>query len=42
MTFAVVGGVTRIPGNLIDYADFTAIPNTETQSGKGGVKTDLD
>jgi hypothetical protein len=38
----VVGGVNRIPGNLIWYGDFKAIPHTSTQSsgGKGGgVKT---
>lgn len=36
-TLPVVYGVTRIPGNLIWYGGFTAIPHTESQSsGKGG------
>jgi hypothetical protein len=38
----VLGGVNRIPGNLIWYGDFTATPHTSTQDqgGKGGgVKT---
>lgn len=36
----IVGGVTRIAGNLIDYDDFKAIANTKSQGGKGGsVKT---
>lgn len=38
----VLGGVNRIPGNLIDYVDFKATAHTTTQSrgGKGGgVKT---
>lgn len=41
VTVPLVGGVTRIPGNLVYYADFQAIPHTETTSaGKGGgVKT---
>lgn len=41
-TIPVVGGVNRIPGNLIWYGDFKATPHTSTQSagGKGGgVKT---
>lgn len=34
---AIVYGTTRIPGNLLDYDDFTAIPHTTTQKvGKGG------
>jgi hypothetical protein len=33
----VVYGTTRVPGNLIYYADFTAIPHTtSTTVGKGG------
>ncbi len=34
----VLGGVNRIPGNLIDYVDFNAVAHTTTQSqgGKGG------
>ena len=33
----VVYGTTRIPGNLIDYDDFTAVPHTSSQQvGKGG------
>ncbi|WP_257306309.1 phage tail protein [Geothrix campi] len=33
----VVCGTTRVPGNLLDYDDFTAIPHTTTQKvGKGG------
>lgn len=39
VTIPVVGGVTRIPGNLIYYADFTAVAHTTEQGGKGGVKT---
>ena len=42
VTIPVLGGVNRIPGNLIDYVDFKAIAHTTTQSqgGKGGgVKT---
>lgn len=42
VTIPVLGGVNRIPGNLIDYVDFQAIAHTTTQSqgGKGGgVKT---
>ena len=36
----IVGGVTRLAGNLIYYNDFKAIPTTVTQGGKGGsVKT---
>lgn len=35
----IVGGVTRIPGNLIYYADFKSIPYSQSQGGKGGVKT---
>ena len=33
-----VWGKFRVPGNLLDYMDFTAIPHTTTQSagGKGG------
>jgi hypothetical protein len=33
-----VWGKCRVPGNLLDYMDFTAIPHTTTQSagGKGG------
>lgn len=33
-----VWGKARVPGNLLDYMDFTAIPHTTTQSsgGKGG------
>lgn len=41
-TIPVLGGVNRIPGNLIWYGDFKATPHTSTQSagGKGGgVKT---
>lgn len=41
-TMPVLGGVNRVPGNLIDYVDFKAIAHTTTQSqgGKGGgVKT---
>ncbi len=43
VTVPVLGGVNRIPGNLLDYMDFKATPNTSTQSagGKGGgVKTE--
>lgn len=41
VTVPVLGGVNRIAGNLIDYDDFLATPNTTTEeSGKGGgVKT---
>ena len=37
----VVGGQAKIPGNVIYYADFTAIPQTtsQTQGGKGGGTT---
>lgn len=41
-TIPVVYGVTRIPGNMLWYGGFKAIPHTSTQSqgGKGGsVKT---
>jgi hypothetical protein len=41
-TLPVVFGVTRIPGNLLWYGGFRAIPNTTTEAagGKGGaVKT---
>lgn len=33
-----VRGVNRIAGNLAWYGGFKAIPHTETQGGKGGVK----
>ena len=34
---AIIYGTTRVPGNLIDYDDFTAIPHTtSTTVGKGG------
>lgn len=38
---AVVGGQAKVPGNVIYYADFTAIPHTssQTQGGKGGTTT---
>lgn len=38
MVVPLVYGTNRIPANLVDYADFTAIPHTSTQSagGKGG------
>ena len=40
VTIPWVMGVTRIPGNLVWYGGFKAIPHTETQGGKGGaVKT---
>jgi hypothetical protein len=39
VTIPVVAGVTRIPGNLIYYNDFQAVPKTTSQGGKGGVKT---
>lgn len=29
-------GVTRIAGNLLDYLNFTAVPHTTSQGGKGG------
>jgi hypothetical protein len=33
----IVYGTSRIPGNLVDYDDFTPIPHTTTiQTGKGG------
>ena len=31
-----VWGKARVPGNLLDYMDFTAIPHTTTQSSGGG------
>ena len=38
----IVYGTNRVPANLIDYADFTAIPHTTTQSGgKGGGGTSV-
>ena len=42
VTIPVLGGVNRIPGNLVWYGDFKAVPKTTTESagGKGGgVKT---
>jgi hypothetical protein len=36
VTIPVVGGVTRITGNLIYQTDFKANPTTTTQGGKGG------
>lgn len=38
VTVPVVHGVTRVPGNLLDYLNFQAIPHTTSQSsgGKGG------
>lgn len=42
VTIPVLGGVNRLPGNLIWYGDFKAVAHTSTQSqgGKGGgVKT---
>lgn len=36
VTIPIVGGVTRIAGNLIYYNDFKSIPTTTTQGGKGG------
>lgn len=38
VTITVAHGTTRVPGNLLDYLGFTAVPHTTTQSagGKGG------
>lgn len=36
VAIALVAGVTRIPGNLLYYSDFTAIPVKQPYSGKGG------
>jgi hypothetical protein len=36
VTIPVIGGVTRVAGNLIYQTDFKAVPHTTTQGGKGG------
>jgi len=36
LAIPMVYGMTRTPGNIIWYGDFTAIPHTETQSSGGG------
>jgi hypothetical protein len=36
VTIPLVYGVTRIPGNLLWYGGFAAIPHTEESGGKGG------
>nr|WP_316642889.1 phage tail protein [uncultured Roseateles sp.] len=35
-TVAWLRGVNKLPGNLVWYGDFRAIPHTTTQGGKGG------
>lgn len=35
----VAYGVTRLPGNLVWYGGFVAVPHTTSSGGKGGVKT---
>jgi hypothetical protein len=44
LPIAIVFGQTRVPGNLLDYFDFTAIPHTEKQKsgGKGGGGTTVE
>jgi len=39
VTIPLVGGVARVPCNLIDYFDFQSHPHTESEGGKGGVET---
>lgn len=34
----IIFGTNRVSGNIIDYIDFTALPHTTKQGGKGGPK----
>jgi hypothetical protein len=36
VTLPLAFGVCRLPGNLLWYGGFKAVPHTQTQSGKGG------
>ena len=38
VTVPLIGGMARVPANLIDYFNFESHAHTETQGGKGGVE----